>query len=258
MRIALVQMSIKDGDPNQNLHHAEELILSGPKADLYLLPELWTTGYAHETLGDVANLDTLRILAHLQRRSREWGAWVAGSMITRREDSCLVNRLWVVNPDGREPSFYDKGHLFAPMGEDRYLARGMTRVHFELNGWTVGLSICFDLRFPEMYRRDAIDGVELFLVVAEWPHPRCEILQTLARARAIENQTFLALCNRTGQARDGTRFCGNSAVFGPDGTVLVAAKEEEGVYVATVDGREVERMRTQLSVLSLRVRGLDW
>lgn len=257
MRVALVQMSIVDGEPDQNLGHAEELMRASPKADLYVLPELWTTGYAHEVWSRVADADTPRILGHLQRLSREWRAYMAGSMITRREDGCLVNRLWIVGPDARDTGFYDKGHLFAPMAEDRYLAAGMSRVRHRLNDWTVSLSICFDLRFPEMYRRDAVDGAEFFLVVAEWPHPRCEILWTLARARAMENQAFLALCNRTGSSRDGTQFCGGSALFDPNGTLLADAGTREGVFVATVSREVVESVRASLPMLRLHNPEVD-
>ncbi|MBI3608064.1 MAG: carbon-nitrogen family hydrolase [Nitrospirae bacterium] len=258
MRIALVQMSIEDGDAPRNLRHAEELTSGAPPADLYMLPELWTTGYAHEAWDRVAEDETLRVCASLQQRSRDLGAWIAGSMITRTPDGSLVNRLWLFGPEGSEPISYDKGHLFGPMGEKKYLVPGARRISRPLGEWTAALSICFDLRFPEMYRRDAVDGADLFLVVAEWPHPRCEVLQTLVRARAVENQAYLALCNRIGLARDGTRFCGGSVIVGPDGRIVVDAGQEEGVYVGEVEHALVTRVRAELPVLDQRMAGLDW
>ena len=109
-----------------------------------------------------------------------------------------------------------------------------------------------------MYRRDAVDGADLFVVVAEWPHPRCEVLQTLVRARAVENQAFLALSNRVGVSHDGTRFCGGSVVVGPDGRLAVDAGHEEGVCVGEVEHSLVTRARAELPVLDQRVAGLDW
>ncbi len=258
MRMALVQMAIEDGDAPRNLRRADELISGASPADVYVLPELWTTGYAHEAWNRVGKDETRRICAHLQQRSRDLRAWVAGSMITRRSDGSLVNRLWLFGPEDTDPIYYDKGHLFGPMGEKKYLVPGTSRVRHPLGEWTVALSICFDLRFPEMYRRDAVDGADLFVVVAEWPHPRCEVLQTLVRARAVENQAYLALCNRIGSARDGTRFCGGSVIVGPDGRIVVDAGQEEGVYIGEVEHSLVTRARAELPVLDQRVAGLDW
>jgi predicted amidohydrolase len=109
-----------------------------------------------------------------------------------------------------------------------------------------------------MYRLDALAGADLFLVVAEWPLPRSEMLRILARTRAAENQLFLALCNRTGVASDGLPFGGGSVIVAPDGAVIVDAGAAEGIAMATIDQRRIGTIRTEFPVLSLRAQGLDW
>jgi len=258
LAVGLVQMEIADGRARDNLDRAVALIRGAPRADLYLLPELWSTGYAHATWRSSAETETPRLCEALQRLSAERGARIAGSLISIDEKARLTNRLWLFAPDGRSPASYDKGHLFSPLQEDRYLAAGARRVRVAISGWTAALSICFDLRFPEMYRRDALEGANLFLVVAQWPAVRASTLRVLARARAIENHAFLALCNRTGTAADGMEFGGGSALFGPDGSVIVDAGLGERVVVATVDAGLVANAQSVAPVLELRRAGLDW
>jgi predicted amidohydrolase len=258
LRVALVQLAIRDGQPAVNLERATASIRSAGPADLYVLPELWTTGYAHDTWARVADRETPAIVEALRALAAECGAYIAGSMISRDERGALVNRLWLVPPTGAAPVHYDKGHLIALMGEDRYLSPGDRRVVTPLGGWRAGLSICFDLRFPEMYRADALDGAELFVVVSEWPAARAEAQRVLARARAIENQAFVVLCNRVGTAADGTRFDGGSVVVAPDGKIMADAGGDEGVARATLDVGAIHAVRRQMPLLELRREGLDW
>lgn len=258
LRIALVQMAIADGAPAANLARATQLIRGADQADLYLLPELFTTGYAHDQWPTSADRDTPVIAAALQRLATERAAVIAGSMIARAPNG-LVNRFWLFRPGNVEPVVYDKGHLFAPMAEDRHLVAGERRVRTPIAGWCAALSLCFDLRFPEMYRMDAVQGADLFLVAAEWPAERAPALRALAVARAIENQAYLALVNRVGTAAtDGTAFGGGSALIGPDGSVLADATDTERVVIAVARHANAVEARQRLAVLPLRRAGLDF
>lgn len=264
LRVALLQLAVEDGAPARNAARAFDLLRGAPDADLYLLPELWTTGYAHASWPAAADESTPKVAAELQRIADERGAVLGGSMIARRDDGALVNRFWLFAPNGlpdagadAEPVWYDKAHLFAPMGEPEHLAAGDRRVRADVAGADVALSVCFDLRFPEMYRHDAADGAALFLVVSAWPHPRAETLRLLARARAVENQAALVLCNRAGSGADGTAFCGGSCVIAPDGSVVADAGEEETVLIAEVDVAAVSRLRQRFPVLTARAPAVD-
>ncbi len=258
MRVAVVQMQIVDGEPVANCQHATALMLAHPGAELYVLPELWTTGYAHDCWRAVAEETTPSLCTQLQELASNQRAAIAGSMISLNGEGQLVNRLWVFSPDGSDPVLYDKGHLFRPMQEHLHLAAGTRRVRLALGGVETALSICFDLRFPELYRRDAAEGAELFLVVSEWPHPRGEALRLLARARALENQAYLVLANRVGPAEDGTQFCGGSMVVGPDGSVLADTAGGEAVIFAEIEAAAVRAQRAAFPVLGLRAEGLDF
>ena len=256
LRVTLLQLAVEDGEPARNAERALAALRAAPPADLYVLPELWTTGYAHASWPGAADRDTPWIADALRALSEERGAWIAGSMVSRRDDGRLANRLWLHGP-GRPAVCYDKAHLFSPMGEPEHLAPGGARVESEIAGVPSALSICFDLRFPGMYRRSAVAGTALFVVASAWPHPRSETVRLLARARAAENQAYLVLCNRAGTGADGTSFCGGSAVIGPDGAVLVDAGEREGVVSATLDLEAVAAARARLAVLDRSVAGVD-
>ena len=269
LRVALVQLAVADGSPADNLARAAALVRAAPAADLYLLPELFTTGYAHDAWARAARESTPGGAALLQALAAERGAWVGGSMIAEAEGGGLANRFFLAGPAdagvadaGAASVTYDKAHLFPPMGEPERLTGGTERVRARVGTGAAAadaaLSICFDLRFPEQYRLDAVAGATLFACVAEWPHPRGETLRLLARARAAENQAWLALCNRVGPARDGTVFCGGSCVVAPDGTVVADAGEAaDAVVVAEVDVAVAHRARAAFAVLPLRVPGVD-
>ncbi len=266
LRVALVQLAVTDGDPAANVARAVALVDAAPAADLYLLPELFTTGYAHASWPAAARGAAPRALEALRALAARRGAWVGGSFVAEAPAADagpgVANRFHLVAPDGALVT-YDKAHLFPPMGEPERLAAGDRRVQACVGrgpgAAQTALSICFDLRFPEQYRLDALDGATLFACVAEWPHPRGETLRLLARARAAENQAWLALCNRAGPAADGTVFAGGSCVVAPDGQVVADAGEApDAVVVADVDPQAALRARAGFAVLPLRRAGVDW
>lgn len=258
LRIALIQLKIRDGEPSCNMERALDLIGAAPNADVFVLPELWTTGYAHRSWASTADDHTPACLEALRSMSEDRGAWIVGSMISRRRDGALANRLWLVRSDGAEPVWYDKAHLFEPMGEVERLAAGDRRVRTRIGDWTMALSLCYDLRFPEMYRLDAVDGADLFLVSAQWPAERQDTMRLLARSRAAENQAYLALCNRTGAAEDGTRFRGGSMIVAPSGDVVAELAEDEGTAVCTIALSRVRSSRAAIPVIDRRQPGVDY
>lgn len=247
--IALVQLAIQDGRPHENFLRAKELISAHPGADVYLLPELWTTGYVHKDWRRLATEATPTIVEQLSGLSGETGAAIGGSMISVRDDGRLANRFWWM--DGDQTAWYDKVHLFPAMDEPDHLASGETRRIVTRGEDSIALSTCFDLRFPVMYRSDALDGANIFAVCSEWPASRATALRALAVARALENQAYLALCNRCGVASDGTAFGGGSAIIDPMGAVVAELGEDEGVVRAAIESESVANLRAKFPVLSL-------
>jgi predicted amidohydrolase len=243
VRLGLIQLRIADGESEKNLARAVELVRSAPRRDLILLPELFTTGYGHDTWRDTAAKHTPVAVKQLSALAAEMKTAIAGSMISLNDNGKLVNRLWLLLPDKRM-LHYDKTHLFAPMRERELLCAGADSLVEDVGEFRAAFSICFDLRFPEAYRNAAISGANLFCIVSEWPTPRAEALRILARARAIENHAYVALCNRVGGANDGTEFGGGSAIIAPDGAVLAdAGSQPEAVVSAELDANACRKLR---------------
>jgi omega-amidase len=252
MRITCGQLAIHDGRLDLNLQHGLDLLENAPQSDVYLLPELFTTGYAFSVWEEAADRHTPEVVRALKQLAVKRDAAVMAGTIARNEQGQLVNRLWWLSPNG--DSHYDKAHLIAAFREPELLARG-TELFLSPHGEAkLHGSICFDLRFPEMYRAAAIDGAEALLVISEWPAKRQEPLVTLARARAMENQAWLVLCNRAGDADDGTAFAGGSMIIDPEGVVVAEAGAEHGYCSAEIDIKRVHDLRENFPVLSMSRR----
>lgn len=255
--ISLVQMDCKRGEPERNFAYAAEAIAEAARrgSDLALLPELWSTAYALEAAPALASP-----LAHgpseegwfarLAALAAHHGLYVGGSMLEAKEGR-YYNCFALYGPDGALCAAYRKVHLFRLMDEEKYLAPGEQRVCLDLPWGKTGLAICYDLRFPELLRSYALTGARLLLIPAEWPHPRREHWRTLLRARAIENQCFVAACNRVGTT-GAASFFGASAVIDPWGETLVEAGEVETLLTVTIDTTLVDEVRRRIPVFEDR------
>lgn len=257
MHVALVQMEGKDGQPEANLAHAETLIRAYGRAELYLLPELWTTGYHHKSWSDYVTHHHDKIIQHMQGLCQELKAWIGGSYVVSDGHGGYFNRFVLLSPDASTPIHYDKVHLFTAMDEDKRFGAGKQRINTQVGDWCTSLSICYDLRFPGMYRQSALDGATLFLIPAQWPRERCHHMVDLAKARAIENQAYVVLCNRIGPATDDIFFGGQSGIWSPDGTQLCNATEEDGIFGADIEINLVQKLRQAIPVLNHHVCGVD-
>ena len=254
MRIACAQMDVLLGKPVENLAHAKDLIRKAADtgADIVLIPETWNTGFfPREGLADMADPDGATTKAELGALAKELNVnLIAGSAATLREGR-IYNTSYVFNRAGEAVASYDKTHLFSPMGEHEAFTPGENVVDFALDGVKCGLITCYDIRFPELTRTLALRGIEMLFVPAQWPIVRAEHWRTLTKARAIENQIFLACCNGCGTAGD-TVYGGNSAVYDPWGTVLAAAGEGEEIISADCDFSVIGEIRKSMHVFADR------
>lgn len=257
MQIAVVQMKIVDGDPAANKRALLAYLDGNAGHDLYLVPELWTTGYVQQEWSRIAAQDTPATLAWMSEQARERRIWLAGSLIAANPDGSLANRFVLFDRHGALACQYDKAHLFRPLDEHVYLRAGTAMPPIiDAEGLRLSPAICYDLRFPEMFRRTALLGVDVFLVSSAWPFPREHALKVLTGARAIENQSIVALANRIGVDAKGNYFCGNSGLFGPFGPIS-ELNQAEGVAYADVDAAELCKLRAAFAVLDHRVVGID-
>ena len=181
--------------------------------------------------------------------------WLGGSILELGADGKIYNCFALYNPDGKLAGVYRKIHLFRLMAEEQFLAPGPEAVTVDLPWGRVGLAICYDLRFPELFRRYALAGAKLILLPAEWPHPRRTHWRTLLRARAIENQMFVAGCNRVGSSK-GSDFFGASALIDPWGEALIEGGEQETLLTLTVDLDQVDAVRKRIPIFEDRRPGL--
>jgi predicted amidohydrolase len=279
MRIALLQLAYGEGADEPVAERAQrvaELVrTAGAGHDLVVLPELWSAGgfaiadwqeRAQELWPDRPELpEDLALppaLAPLAEATREIGAVLhTGSVVERTDEPGAEGRhLWntsvVLDPQGRPCARYRKIHRFGfGSGEPRLMEAGTEMVVTDLpapaDALTVGLSTCYDLRFPELYRAQLDLGAELFLVPAAWPAPRVEAWRLLLRARAVEDQCFVVACNTAG-THAGVEMGGRSAVIDPWGTVLAEAGTEQEVLSVQIDPGQVAKARTDFPVLADR------
>ena len=212
MTIAIVQTDIRWADPAVNRLRIEELI-KDQSADLFVLPEMFSTGFATQPEG-IAEEDNSS-LAWMKEIALQRQAAIAGS-IAVRDDEHYYNRFYFVKPDG-EISTYDKRHLFTYGEEDLFFTAGTERTIVEYQGIRFLLEVCYDLRFP-VWSRNRKD-YDMILYVANWPTSRMIVWNTLLKARAIENQCFVAGVNRVGS--DPTcEYSGGSMVIDAYGKVI--------------------------------------
>ncbi len=254
LTLALAQIDIILGDKPANLARAEPLIAQAADANVHLIlfPELWTTGYDLPRASVLAEpLPHGPTARELRTWARNYGLWIGGSMLERDEHGRIYNAAWLFGPEGQAVGPYRKIHRFGPMAEDRWLDAGCEPGLFHLPWGQTGVAICYDLRFPELFRGYALAGARLILLPSQWPHPRLHHWRTLVPARAIENQCFVAAVNRVGKDRANT-FCGHSMVVGPWGEVLVEAGESPELLITTLNLSQVEEVRGRIPVLQDR------
>ena len=250
--ISLGQMDVHIGEPERNMEHVREWVGEAARrgSQLVLFPELWDTGYALERAGELASRLGEGRFAEVGALAKEYGLYVAGSLMEDR-DGQACNCLAVFGPDGELLGAYRKLHLFRLMEEEKYLTEGDQPLSLEMPWGNTGLAICYDLRFPELFRRYALEGSRMVLLPSEWPHPRLAHWRTLLRARAIENQMYVVACNRVGTSKDA-HFFGHSTIVDPWGETVIEGGESEMLLTAEIDLSLVEKARKRIPVFEDR------
>lgn len=248
MKIAMVQMRIIAGDVAANRARGLALVAeAAANAAVVVLPEIWTTGYALRQVADMAEDEAGPTLTGIREiAAREGVTVVAGSLALRRHGR-IYNESVVVGPDGATIANYAKLHLFSMTGEERFFAAGDRRCLFDIGGVRAGLAICYDLRFPELFRSLTHEGAQIIFMPSEWPVARAKAWQTLNIARAMENQTYVCAVNCVGEHR-GSPFAGQSLLIAPDGEIVAAGGAEEAIIYGEIDPAAVAAVREAMKV----------
>lgn len=245
-----IQFNIEVGNIKANLKKALSALQRAADrgAQLAVLPEMWSCGYDYQNLSSLA-METPRVLEKWQEQCAKLQLVSVGSL-PELSDGVIYNTAYLIDR-GEVLSSYRKLHLFSTMGEDRFLGAGNSTLVAETSIGRLGIAICYDLRFPELFRKLALEGAEIICIPAEWPKPRQEHWQTLLRARAIENQLFIVAANCC-RVQGNLDFFGMSQLISPLGNILEIAEEEDTELVAEFDFSEMETYRKQICILEDR------
>jgi omega-amidase len=253
IRLALLQSNLFLGRPDSNIAHLSSLVKKAMEQspDVIILPEMWNASYDLGKLKESADRDGCPSASQMSSLACKYGVnIIAGSISDFRNDK-FYNTSYVFNRQGDLIARYDKIHLFGLMNEERYLSPGEERAVFKLDGVKCGLIICYDLRFPELIRALALDGIDILFVPAQWPHPRMHPWRTLLQARAIENQMYVAAVNRVGQEGKAA-FFGHSMVVDPLGEIILEGDEEESILVTELDLERILKVREYMTCFNDR------
>jgi omega-amidase len=250
--ISLAQMNIALGDVKKNVAQMEKWTAEAARrgSHLVLFPELWSSGCDWEQSKELASTLNTGVFNDMSGAAAQNKISVVGSVLEKRALE-VSNSSAFFAPNGRMLGIYRKIHLFGLMGEDKWLQPGNAPLALDLPWGKSGLAICYDLRFPELFRKYAVDGAKMMIVPAEWPIARVEHWRALVVARAIENQCYMVVCNAAGMTGD-TQFAGHSMIVDPWGKIVVEGGETPQLLTAEIEMDMVEEIRSQITVLADR------
>jgi predicted amidohydrolase len=254
MHMASIQLKIIEGSKDKSLDHASQMIRQCRGADLILLPELWNIGFmSFDRYRNEAETQEGPTLTLLRTLAKELSCHLhTGSFIEKRGDR-LYNSSFLLSPQGESLGSYQKIHLFTYQSEEaEILTAGTSITVIPTEFGTFGLATCYDLRFPELFRKMLDQGAEFFLVSSAWPSPRLEHWLLLNRTRALENLSYLISSNCVGINRE-THFAGHSLMVDPMGRIIAGSSDEECVVWTEVDRDTVLRARAEFPALRDRV-----
>ena len=249
MKVTLLQLDSQWASPQENILRAQRLMDQQPNSDLYVLPEMWATGFATEPQEIAEDEKQSLALSWMCQTARERHCALCGSLAIATPDGRFRNRHYFVHPSG-EVCFYDKHHLFTYGHEDRYYTAGDTHTSVDFMGFRILLLTCYDARFPVWSRYGKAGEYDVIVYVANWPQSRQSAWQILMRARAIENQCFVVAVNRVGDD-SFSHYVGNSAVIDGRGRTLIRGRYDEECAVSC------ELQKETLTTMRQRFRVLD-
>ena len=255
MKVASIQLAIADNVSKKDMvGRALRMMDSCAGSDLIILPELWNIGFFafDKYISESEPIDGYTATA-IGNKAKELGAWVFSGSFVESRDGKYYNASILFDRTGKSVATYRKIHLFTYNSKEaEILTPGKELVVVDTEFGKMGLSTCYDLRFPEMFRKMNEMGAEFFLVTSGWPYPRQEAWETFNRARAAENVCYLISCNSSGR-QAGFLALGHSKVVDPWGIVVVDSDFRETIVTAEIDPAQVKKIRNEFPVLNDRV-----
>lgn len=264
--VSAVQITAVDGDKERTVEKMLDFIDTAGRrgSALVVLPELWTgLGFSDETgYREIAEPIPGPVTERLSAKAREYGMCIAGSMYEAAPDGRYHNAVPLIGPGGDVIGLYRKTHLFdapnrpdIPPGivESKKVAAGDRLDVYGTNLARIGLSVCSDLRFPEVYREMALKGAEILVCASAFLSPRYDHWEFFLRARATENQCFVVASGQYGkEPKSGLAFVGRSMIVDPWGVIVATASDDEGVVTAEIDLGFIETVRERYPLMRQR------
>lgn len=246
MKIALVQYCPEWEDKETNKKKILSLVQDINGIELFIFPEMTLTGFTMRSkeMSETIQGESFRFFCSI---AKEKTTNIFAGIIERRNNR-IYNTLIHIKPNGNLSKLYRKVHPFSYSGENEHYNAGTKPAYTKIRNWRIGLTICYDLRFPELYRKYGKKKAHLIVNIANWPDTRIEHWRTLLKARAIENQCYVAGVNRIGKDPK-LNYVGFSSVFDPMGKEIVAVESYEKVIVVDLNKNYVNEVREKFPFL---------
>lgn len=254
INLTAIQMESVIADKKANFKKIKELIAEhlSPETDIVLLPELWNVGWACDKFIDAAEeLETSETVGLLSELAKKYCVNILGGSFVNKVQDRYYNTCPVINRNGELVATYNKNHLYSYYddSEGSYITKGENPVIVDLEGVKIGLSICYDIRFPEIYRAYRKAGADILVNMAAWPLSRAVHWNSLTQARAVENQTYMVALTQTGTLPTGAKNLGHSLIYDYSGNILDEINTREGGISATINLKEMYEFRDKCTVL---------
>lgn len=257
VRLLAIQMESIIGDLNLNIQTTEKLLRANIEkyngADFVFLPEVWTVGWHPADFQQTAQtLGESHAVSMLQRIAKEYSVNIIGGSFIRKENNKLYNSCPVITGDGKIKAIYDKNHLFSYYGDNEgdYITAGNNPVMVEIEGVKIGLTICYDIRFPEIFRAYRKAGADILVNMAAWGKHKKIPWDSMTTSRAVENQSYMIALTQTGLLADGSENLGHSMIIDYQGNILDEIDEFEGGIYAEADLNKMYEFRSKCTVLN--------
>ncbi len=255
IKISAIQMNAKIGDKKANYKKIETLINRDiNNTDIIVLPEVWTCGWSPKNFrASAEELNHSETIEFLSEIAKNFNAWIIGGSFITLEKEHYYNTCPVLNRKGELVATYSKNHLFSYYGSDegKYVEVGKSPVMVDIEGIKTGLTICYDIRFPEIYRAYRKAGADLFVNCAAWGLKKPIPWECMTRCRAVENQTYMIALTQSGLIEDDEWNIGHSRIIDYKGNTLAEIKDQkEGAVNAVLDFSEMYDFRAKCTCIN--------
>lgn len=262
LKILVIQNSVLIGNKKSTFQNVEKMLdkYEGQSFDLIIFPEAWSVGWCCKNfVKESEELEKSETVDFLKNVALTFGSTVVGGTFIEKQGDEYKNTCPIITKNGKLLTTYEKMHLFSHKGseENKYISTGNELKIINLNGIKIGITVCYDIRFPEIYRKYSKEGVSVFINVAAWSNKKLEHWNIMHRARAIENQCFMIVADQTGKICENEYNLGHSMIINPWGDIVEWLEGEEGSLTAIIDTEEASKLRNEFPLISDR-RDLDF